>query len=494
MYSNIVKILEGKVAVIAIIIALVIVQSSMIAYISSINFSIMAAVEENNKSNAVYYLSLIAIIQCIRHLIRYARRTLFTRKVLIPSNEQFKRRFMNKLFLNSDPAWIHENKPSEIYSAIESGSKSMIDILAFITEISSPIIQSIGSLMVIQIYMNSLISIVILMFIIFSMGAKLMYDEYHKLKEVNKKTNPLSAYNNHLTESLLTDLLNGNGYGQVETIISNSVINEKLTTNISLQTRGKLTILELIGLIGILSIVIMIDDISVAKLIALSLNIEKLLEGMWHFFHRFAYVSKSVAKWAVLESFLESRVPLKQGTEELLSFEVNGITSSEFHIDGESGSGKSRWLIKTVIDLSRKFQINWVVVPQKFNVPTSNCTTIRKFLGSSIPEEKVLHYAALLRLTIINKSTLHCSFKGPSGGEERRIGFLKNVLPVLIGEKKILVIFLDEISAGLDPITRLAVRKVIEELKELGVIVVNIDHNKFESKHVARIPIELLTS
>lgn len=499
IYDNLIKIIRGKFYTVSTIITLTIFQSFILVYISSINFSIMESVENNDNSNALFYLTLMASLECGSCLIRFARSTLFVQKLLIPSNEQFKRRFMTILFLDSDPTWINENKPSEIYQSIENGSKAMNDILVFITEISNPIIKSIGGLLIIQYHMNSLISIIILMGTIFYLGSKIMYEEYHKLKKVNKKTNPLNSYNSHLTNTFLTSLLNGSGYNTTETIISNSIMNKKMHTEISLRSRKNYVALEIFGILGVLvSIILMTSDINASKLIALSWNLNGLLSEMWRLFRQFANVSKSAAKWAMLESFLIDRIPIRNENDEIETFEINGITANEFHIDGESGSGKSRWLTRTVIDLFQKFRINWVVVPQKFNVPVTSCITIREFLKvhnelDTFNSKILLQYAELLRLdSIINDFTLDQPFVGVSGGEERRIGFLKHVLPIFTKEKQIKIIFLDEVSAGLDEKSRLAVRKVIEQLKDLGIIVVNIDHNKFESKCVTRIPVKQL--
>jgi ABC-type phosphate transport system ATPase subunit len=94
-------------------------------------------------------------------------------------------------------------------------------------------------------------------------------------------------------------------------------------------------------------------------------------------------------------------------------------------------------------------------------------------------EEKLLHHADLLGIeNIINKDTLHKPFSNPSGGEKKRIVFLKCVLPILLDSSTVMIAFLDEVSAGLDAVSFAKVRIMIEEMKTKGVNVVSIDHHE----------------
>ena len=70
-----------------------------------------------------------------------------------------------------------------------------------------------------------------------------------------------------------------------------------------------------------------------------------------------------------------------------------------------------------------------------------------------------------------------------SGGEKKRIIFLKNILPILLNTSKVLIAFLDEVSAGLDESSFANVRIMIEEVKQKGVKVVSIDHHEHNGAH-----------
>ena len=89
-------------------------------------------------------------------------------------------------------------------------------------------------------------------------------------------------------------------------------------------------------------------------------------------------------------------------------------------------------------------------------------------------------YAEILGVdNIIKADTIDTTFNNPSGGEEKRLLFLRAILPILHGITEVKVLFCDEITAGLDDANWRKMRKVIDELKLKGLKVVTIDHHDF---------------
>ena len=115
------------------------------------------------------------------------------------------------------------------------------------------------------------------------------------------------------------------------------------------------------------------------------------------------------------------------------------------------------------------------------------------FSEGKIPEnfeEELLHHAERLGIAnIINKNTLIKPFSNPSGGERKRIIFLKYIFPILMNSSTVLIAFLDEVSAGLDADSFAKVRVMIEEVKYKGVKVVSIDHHEHKGGNVKKVEV-----
>jgi hypothetical protein len=102
--------------------------------------------------------------------------------------------------------------------------------------------------------------------------------------------------------------------------------------------------------------------------------------------------------------------------------------------------------------------------------------------------EGLFTYAKALGIfNIVNPVTLQQSFTTTttttniSGGEIKRLIFLRYVLPILTGVSKVQIMFLDEVSAGLDEASFCMVRALLEQIKAMGVRVVSIDHHSYDT-------------
>ena len=56
-----------------------------------------------------------------------------------------------------------------------------------------------------------------------------------------------------------------------------------------------------------------------------------------------------------------------------------------------------------------------------------------------------------------------------------------------MGESNVMILFLDEVSAGLDDISFTKVRSLIEEVKAKGVKVVSIDHHEYPTDYNVKV-------
>jgi len=209
----------------------------------------------------------------------------------------------------------------------------------------------------------------------------------------------------------------------------------------------------------------------------------------------FHNAASNAAEWSALEEYLKSVVPEPVHSKKpLQDYQISDKIKQqhkEYQLCGKSGAGKSTFMLKEVMKLYRNYTNGWLYLDQQMSVPKSTCTTIRQFLcnfinenlhNSQHTEQTIIYWASFLQLSnIINLNTLDSSFTSPSGGEVKRINSLQMLLPIFMNQIKIKVLFLDEVTSGLDDETHSIVRKLIEQLKnEYNITVINIDHHTYD--------------
>ena len=494
-----------KERVIGIVIFLTLIQAGIVAMISSFNFTIMNYVKEDNKSGVMKWIVITAICWGIKAWVDYIREQIYKTQIVVELTRYFKNQFLTTLLLQSNHDWLNCNKSSEIYTAIDSGTSALMSTLRFITSIINPLFQAIASIWVISTYVGikTMCSAIVLGCVFFG-GSKLLAWEYRKRGEVNQLTNPLSAYNIHLANTFIIGLLNGNGPMITKTILDNSMKKRELHIKIGLQTLQGYTLLELLGIITItITVYFMSITENASMLIAININMNLVLDKMWWLFHSFHNASASASDWATLEPYLKSVVSETIIDKKCLyTYEISKEStyppSKEYQIIGNSGAGKSTWMLAEVIQLFRIYKVNWLYLDQRMVIPKTSCITIREFMTTFLKNKdlvfnridtQILYWAKVLKLeSIINKDTLSASFVSPSGGEEKRIIILQKLLPILMEDSVVTVIFADEITAGLDKTTQGIVRNLIEIVKNrYGITVVNIDHHTYTSESLVKI-------
>ena len=112
--------------------------------------------------------------------------------------------FLNFLLIQSNIDWLNCNNPAEIINAIHKGTSAILSILKFLMQSICPILQAIGSLIIMYNYIKPYCSIVSLfLLLIFTIGTKILVWEFNQRSEISLQTNPLSSYNVHLSNSFL---------------------------------------------------------------------------------------------------------------------------------------------------------------------------------------------------------------------------------------------------------------------------------------------------
>lgn len=459
-------------------------------------FTIMKFFGENNKSGVIRWIIYSYFTDCIREYVYYIYGVLYQTQLQLDLKLFFTEKYLKILLLKSNHDWLNCNKSSEINTAINSGVCALIHTLRFSIEIFSPLLQAIGSVLIISMYTGREIIIILVVLVsIFVSGSKLLAWEYYNKKRINKQTNPLKAYNTWLATTILPAILNNRGLKTVKSILSNSTKNDELCQYTRLQSIKWRTMLELFGKLSLLAIIyIMSFYVEVSVLVAINANLYRTYSKMWRLFGMFHSASSNAAEWSSLEHYLKSYVPepnhCKVPLEKYVISDKIKTHNTEYQLVGKSGSGKSTFMISTVIGLYRKYMGDWLYLDQEMSVPKSSSITIRRFLSNFIEdvdlqpvhlEQTIIKWATFLQLSnIVNSTTLDNSFSTPSGGEVKRLNILQMFLPIFMDQIKIKVLFLDEITSGLDDDTYNIVRRLIEYIKShSNITIVNIDHHQY---------------
>ncbi len=319
-------------------------------------------------------------------------------------------------------------------------------------------------------------------------SAILAYD--HKKKEIlSKKETEIGEQARSLMTSIATLVINGTG-----NILPSWMTALKKEESIP-STKHDVIMAILYGFLEIATTGIPVALVWALKgkdtFLPLYIIIQPMFWNTWYLFWTVKSLVVSTAPWAQYAEFMaNSEPPPKDLIEPKSSSEMMGIFNNleidEIELVGPSGCGKTTLMRKIIAELCNKFILGYILYIDQFACLPSGLLVYEyyssAFTEGKIPEnfeEELIRRAESLGIAnIVNKETLQKPFSNPSGGERKRIIFLKYVFPILMESSAVMIAFLDEVSAGLDADSFTKVRMMIEEIKNKGVKVVSIDHHE----------------
>jgi len=231
--------------------------------------------------------------------------------------------------------------------------------------------------------------------------------------------------------------------------------------------------------------------------------IQPMFWNTWYLFWTVKSLVVSTAPWAQFSDFIINSKPTPCNLSEpenpgdMMNI-FNNASVSEIILVGPSGCGKTTLMKTLITKICDNFALGFIIYIDQFACLPLQQEIYEYFISSfpdltDIPldfEYTLFNLSDKLGISnIINKDTLHQSFSNPSGGEKKRIIFLKYVLPIIMGFSKVMIAFFDEVSAGLDADSFAKVRIIIEELKLLGVKIVSIDHREHFGKNSLKVEV-----
>ena len=340
--------------------------------------------------------------------------------------------------------------------------------------------------------MQLLVVISCLSCVFFAGSAILVYD--HRKKQIlSKKQTEVEEQSRSLMTSIATLVINGIGQ-----ILPSWMIMLKKEEAIP-SSKHDVIMSVMYGALEIATTGIPITLVWMLKEKDLFLPLYMVIQPMfWHSWYLFWTVKSlvvSTASWNQYAEFIDSsQSPLfniVKPSDAAVMISIFGKSNNdqvinEVELVGPSGCGKTTLMRKIIAEICEKFMLGYILYIDQFAYLPSG-QQIYEYFASAFPnsdvlpknfKDELLKRAYQLNINnLVNTDTLHICFSNPSGGEKKRIIFLKYVLPILMNSSNVMIAFLDEVSAGLDAVSFSKVRNIIEEIKIIGVKVLSIDHH-----------------
>jgi len=335
---------------------------------------------------------------------------------------------------------------------------------------------------------------------VFLAGSAILAYDHQKKEALSKKETEVGEQVRSLMSSIATIVINGAGR------LLPPWITELKKDETSPRTKHEVVMGFLYGFLEIATTSIPVALVWVLKgkdaFLPLYIIIQPMFWNTWYLFWTVKSLVVSTAPWAQYAEFIASSLPPPTNLETPISPQVmmpvfGNTEIDEVELIGPSGCGKTTLMRKIIAEICNKFVLGYILYIDQFACLPSGLLIYEYYASAfsegHVPEdfeEELLKRAELLGIAnIVNKDTLKKPFSQPSGGEKKRIIFLKEFLPILMGHSKIEIAFLDEVSAGLDEISFSKVREFIEEAKSKGLKVVSIDHHEHKGNGILEVEV-----
>jgi len=410
--------------------------------------------------------------------------TYIQRKYFVPALIQTINEHFWLYFEQADPQWLVNVK--KLYTPTRNAINAIEGMLTNSKDIFQPLLR-----VLVQIYVVfklcgfSGIYILLTICLITLVGIYIIQYDYNGSKQYDKKMTKHTDFNRNYSDNLHIEVVNGRGRKTAYRIIHSEMNLSNLVQTHALKVSYRFRSLEAIHYIGITGSLIQISNyVSEKEYIAAFVAIRTACEFTWWLFHVVSNLFKTASTWGTMEKILHEYKPLHIQTNDLVLDQViPGLKpGQEIRIKGPSGEGKTTWLQNKVIYLYQNFRKGqWLYLDQNMKVDLSD-RTIYDVMESSVSTDILFNLAEMLGINnIINETTLYHPFVKPSCGEEKRILFLRGILPIFQDVSDIKVLFCDEITAGLDDENWQRVRKVIDMIKRKNISIISIDHHDFDA-------------
>ena len=483
-------------------VSIVIMGQGTLSYVQgSWQFDIQEKVMDDDQSAVTDMFINLTIIIISQIIGRTLTRWILDNYVMLPLKKDFTLKLWT-LMENADLDWLKHQDMMTIDNAIMEGVNAAVSVFIQAVMLTIPLLNSFTTVYVVVdevglIGLQTLISMIIILVIGFYFTRK----DYIDRKDINKKVMPLKTHRRHLSKTMFSSIINSNTKEMVDKITDLTILESRLNIKQRNKRRWYYTFLEvLLNVLLLINVIFILKHTELKKTYPLWFSLTNAAWTMWGMFWQISNIIQIGSTWGALEKILtkyKCEVEREKGImnkDSLLRHLPHNIPKDfrTVQLKGQSGSGKTTFMRKLVIDLFRKFEVDWMWMEQEIYIPEESI--IGEYMMYFVDEKDrikcipyLFKWAKYLGLTMIKDEKLLEKFKGLSGGEKKRVVLLRYLLPILysihnlkmgkVGKSVPKYLFVDEPTAGLDKQTWFLVQQIFDHLKKNGINIFLIDHH-----------------
>jgi ABC-type transporter Mla maintaining outer membrane lipid asymmetry ATPase subunit MlaF len=439
----------------------------------------------------IYYTIIERLLKAINELIvAYFIMLPFKLTATEHISEAIVSRSPTSLLLMKNNAYVLKNAALRALQSLVENSLAVI----------IPIVLLISRGVAIGVYLNvtQLFIVIACLTGVFLAGSAILAYDHRVKQELSKKETLIEEQTRSLMKSIATIVVNG-----MSSILPNMMKTLK-RDEAEPNTKHEVIMSIMYGVLDISTTNIPIILVWMLKgsdgndaFLPIYIVIQPMFWNSWYLFCTVKSLVVSTSSWVQFEEFMDTSRPLPVDVIEPTSAAdmmkiFKNPAFKEIRIIGNSGDGKSYLIKKIISQICDRFALGFIIYIDQFtSLPQG--MTLKQYFSSAFqnPVEcmhKLFEYAEILGISnIVNEQNIEMPFSNPSGGETKKLVLLRYILPILMGESNIMILFLDEVSAGLDDISFTKVRSLIEEVKAKGVKVVSIDHHEYPTDYNVKV-------
>jgi ABC-type Mn2+/Zn2+ transport system ATPase subunit len=401
----------------------------------------------------------------------------------------------SSLLIMKDSAYVLKNAALRaLQSLVENSLTVIIPMVLLISR---------GTAISMYLTVSQLLIVIACLTSVFIAGSSILAYDYRVKQALSKKETTIEEQSRSLMTSIATIVING-----MSSILPNLMKTLK-KDEAEPSTKHEVIMAIMYGILDIFTTTIPIVLVWVLKgkdaFLPMYIVIQPMFWNTGYLFWTVKSLVVSTSTWVQFEEFMNNSKPLPTDLVEPTSASdmmkiFKNPKCKEIRIIGNSGGGKSFLIKKIISQICDTFALGFIIYIDQFaSIPQS--MTLKQYFSSAFQNPIYLHdnlhdkfmhklfeYAEILGISnIVSEHNIETPFSNPSGGETKRLVLLRYMLPILMDESKVMILFLDEVSAGLDDTSFTKVRALIDEVKAKGVRVVSIDHHDYPTDYNARV-------